>query len=97
MKAIWIPALRIPSFWTMAGQRSMRRKRSRSTAMEPCLAVTKLVATAGATAIAFSKMWSNDQVIASIASLGTDFVHHGLDESFADKQRFRREEDSING
>ena len=41
----------------------------------------------------FSKMWSNDQVIASIASLGTDFVHHGLDEDFADKQRFRREED----
>ena len=28
----------------------------------------------------FSKMWSNDQVIASIASLGTDFVHHGLEQ-----------------
>lgn len=41
----------------------------------------------------FSKMWSNGQVIASIASLGTDFVHHGLDEDFADKKRFRREED----
>lgn len=43
----------------------------------------------------FSKMWSNDQVVCSIATLGTDFVHAGLDEDFGNYLDLRRETDEF--
>ncbi len=43
----------------------------------------------------FSKMWSDGQVVCSIASLGTDFVHAGLDEDCGTYLDLRRETDDF--
>ncbi len=43
----------------------------------------------------FSKMWSDGEVIASIATLGTDFVHAGIDEDFGNYLELRRETDDF--
>lgn len=43
----------------------------------------------------FSKMWSDGTVVCSIATLGTDFVHAGLDEDMGSYLEQRRENDDF--
>ncbi len=43
----------------------------------------------------FSKMWHNGEVVSSIATLGTDFVHAGLDEDCGSYLDLRRETDDF--
>ncbi len=43
----------------------------------------------------FSKMWNNGTVVSSIATLGTDFVHAGIDEDFGNYLDLRRETDDF--
>lgn len=43
----------------------------------------------------FSKMWSDGKVVSSIATLGTDFVHAGIDEDFGNGKEMRRENDDF--
>ncbi len=79
---IWIPALRTPFStygWTTERSSEEVEKYGMDGAVFGGL---RLVATVGATAIVSPKCGRNDQVIAPLPSLGTDFVHHGLDEDF---------------
>ena len=43
----------------------------------------------------FSKMWQDGEIVSSIATLGTDFVHAGMDEDFGNYQEMRRENDDF--
>lgn len=43
----------------------------------------------------FSKMWQDGEIVCSIASLGTDFVHAGIDEDFGNGKQMRREDDDF--
>lgn len=43
----------------------------------------------------YSKLWSNGQVVCSVATLGTDFVHAGLDEDCGSYLELRREKDEF--
>ncbi len=43
----------------------------------------------------YSKLWKDGQVVCSIATLGTDFVHAGIDEDFGNHLDLRRETDDF--
>ena len=43
----------------------------------------------------FSKMWQDGEIVSSIATLGTDFVHAGIDEDFGNGKEMRRENDDF--
>ena len=43
----------------------------------------------------YSKLWSNGSVVCSMATLGTDFVHAGIDEDFGNYLEMRRENDEF--
>ena len=43
----------------------------------------------------FSKMWQDGEIVSSFATLGTDFVHAGMDEDFGNYQEMRRENDDF--
>ena len=43
----------------------------------------------------YSKLWSNGEIVCSIATLGTDFVHAGIDEDFGNYLELRRETDDF--
>ena len=43
----------------------------------------------------YSKLWKDGQIVCSIATLGTDFVHAGIDEDFGNGKEMRRENDDF--
>ncbi len=40
-------------------------------------------------------MWQDGEIVSSIATLGTDFVHAGIDEDFGNGKEMRRENDDF--